>query len=207
MASVTSAISTWTLTTSAIADAASTTPAQGSLDSAGAGITGGWSCFSFSFFAIWVYGGFSYSTCLPPTFLLVQSTYPCPTITLLTLRPGYTGSSLPLQIIIAFLLGLSLYNAIELIVLALVTFQRYQGLYFWSLLVSAGGIIPYSLGFIVKFFRLLDPGQNEGYVAVVLLTIGWWGMVSGKLTHSCSFFFLLVDAKQVKEDEMGENEG
>ena len=33
---------------------------------------------------------------------------------------GYTGDSLPLKIIIAFFLGLSLYNAIELIVLALV---------------------------------------------------------------------------------------
>ena len=121
----------------------------------------------------------SYSTYLLP----IRSSCPGPTITHLTPHPGYTGSSLPLQIIIAFLLGLSLYNAIELIVLALVTFQRYQGLYFWSLLVSAGGIVPYSVGFIVKFFRLLNPGRNEGYVAVVLLTIGWWGMVSGELTH------------------------
>jgi hypothetical protein len=93
---------------------------------------------------------------------------------------GYTGNSLSLKIIIAFLLGLSLYNAIELIVLLFVTFQRYHGLYFWSLCIAAFGIIPYSLGFIIKFFQLLDPNQDEGYVAVVLLTIGWYSMVTGR---------------------------
>ena len=72
--------------------------------------------------------------------------------------------------------------------LALVTFRRYQGLYFWSLLVSAGGIIPYSVGFIVKFFRLLDPDRDEGYVAVVLLTVGWWGMVSGEFFSNSDLF-------------------
>jgi hypothetical protein len=78
-------------------------------------------------------------------------------------------------------LGLSLYNAIELIVLLFGTFQRYHGLYFWSLFVAAFGIIPYSLGFIIKFFQLLDPNKDEGYVAVFLLTVGWYPMVTGKL--------------------------
>lgn len=114
--------------------ATQSTPAQGSLDSAGAGITG-----------------------------------------------GYTGNSLSLRIIIAFLIGLALYNAIELIVLILVTFQKYHGTYFWSLVVAGFGVMPYSLGFLIKFFQLLDPGKNVCYVAVVLLTVGWWMMVTGKL--------------------------
>jgi hypothetical protein len=96
---------------------------------------------------------------------------------------GYTGDSLSLKIIIAFLLGLALYNAIELIIILFGTFQRYHGLYFWSLFVAAFGIIPYSLGFIIKFFQLLDPNKDEGYVAVVLLTIGWYPMITGKI-HS-----------------------
>ena len=132
----TSAMSLLTSATSSAALALSSAPAQGALDSAGAGITG-----------------------------------------------GYTGDSLPLKIIIAFLLGLSLYNAIELIVLLFVTFQKYHGLYFWSLFVAAFGIIPYSLGFIIKFFQLLDPSQDEGYVAVVLLTIGWYPMITGKTNN------------------------
>lgn len=92
---------------------------------------------------------------------------------------GYTGDSLSLKIIIAVLLGLSLYNAVELIILVLVTFQRYHGLYFWSLLIAGFGVLPYSLGFVIKFFQLLPPNQDPGYVAVVLLTVGWWAMVSG----------------------------
>jgi hypothetical protein len=108
------------------------TPAQGVLNSAGAGITG-----------------------------------------------GYTGNSLSLQIIVAFLIGLALYNAIELIVLILFTFNKYSGLYFWSMVVAGFGIIPYSLGFLIKFFRLLDPNSNICYVAVVILSVGWWMMITG----------------------------
>lgn len=92
---------------------------------------------------------------------------------------GYTGNALSLKIIISVLLGLSLYNAVELIILVLVTFQRYHGLYFWSLLIAGFGVLPYSLGFVIKFFQLLDPNSDPGYVAVVLLTVGWWTMVSG----------------------------
>lgn len=66
---------------------------------------------------------------------------------------GYTGDSLDLKIVIAFLIGLALYNAVELVVLILVTFNKYRGLYFWSMVVSGVGIIPYSLGFLIKFFQ------------------------------------------------------
>jgi hypothetical protein len=113
---------------------AESTPAQGTFDSAGAGITG-----------------------------------------------GYTGDSLSLRIIIAFLIGLSMYNAIELVVLVFVTFNKFKGLYFWSLIVAAVGIIPYALGFLIKFFQLLNPNENVGYVAVVFLSVGWYMMVTGKL--------------------------
>jgi hypothetical protein len=127
------------------------TPAQGALDSAGAGITGGMHNGSF----MWMHQ--------------VKSS-----------NIGYTGDSLSLQIIIAFLLGLSLYNAIELIVLVFVTFKQFRGLYFWSMLIAAFGIVPYSLGFIIKFFQLLDPSKDVGYVAVLFLTVGWWLMVTGR---------------------------
>lgn len=126
------------------------TPAQGTLESAGAGITG-----------------------------------------------GYTGDSLSLKIIIAFLIGLSLYNALELIVIVFVTFQRYRGLYFWSLVISAFGIIPYSLGFLIKFFQLLDPGRDEGYVAVVLLTLGWYPMITGQSVVLWSRLHLLTNSRRV----------
>ncbi|KAF2474826.1 uncharacterized protein BDR25DRAFT_112344 [Lindgomyces ingoldianus] len=130
--------------------ASQSTPPQGALNSAGAGITG-----------------------------------------------GYTGNSLCLQIIIAFFIGLSLYNAIELITLTLVTFQKYKGLYFWSLIISAFGILPYSLGFLIKFFQLLDPSQNVGYVAVVFLSVGWWLMVTGQSIVLWSRLHLVSNSRRV----------
>ncbi|KAJ4300889.1 hypothetical protein N0V90_002977 [Kalmusia sp. IMI 367209] len=126
------------------------TPAQGSFNSAGAGVTG-----------------------------------------------GYTGDSLDLKIIIAFLIGLALYNAIELIVLILVTFNKYRGLYFWSMVISGVGIMPYALGFLIKFFQLLDPNRTQGYVAVVMLVTGWYMMVTGQSVVLWSRLHLLTNSRHV----------
>ncbi len=59
---------------------------------------------------------------------------------------GYTGDSLVLKIFIASLFGLAVYNAIELNVLVLVTFTKYAGVYFWSMLVASWGINLIVLG-------------------------------------------------------------
>jgi hypothetical protein len=126
----------------------SSTPAQGNIESAGQGISGGTSFFI--------------SVSRSRADLL-----------------GYNGDSLSLKIILAFLIGLALYNSIELIVLILATFNKYKGLYFWSLIIASVGIIPYSVGFLIKFFQLLDPNQDVGYVAVVMLTVGWYAMITG----------------------------
>lgn len=88
---------------------------------------------------------------------------------------GVTGDSEGMRMALAILLGISLYNAIELICLVFLTFHQYKGLYFWSLLVSALlGIIPYSLGFLFKLFQLA-----ETWLSVTLLTVGWYAMVTG----------------------------
>ncbi|KAJ5157336.1 uncharacterized protein N7482_008436 [Penicillium canariense] len=90
---------------------------------------------------------------------------------------GYTGQSLGMQITIATLAGITWYNAFELVVLIFVTFAQYRGLYFWSLLVSSAvGLIPYSLGFLLKFFNL----TTATWLPVTLLTVGWWAMVTGQ---------------------------
>lgn len=90
---------------------------------------------------------------------------------------GYTGHSLGIKITIATLAGITWYNAFELVILIFVTFAQYRGLYFWSLLVSSAvGLIPYSLGFLLKFFRL----TSATWLPVTFLTIGWWSMVTGQ---------------------------
>ncbi|KAH8705778.1 hypothetical protein BGW36DRAFT_286062 [Talaromyces proteolyticus] len=81
-----------------------------------------------------------------------------------------------LSMFVILFLSLALYNAIELIVLVLLSFKRFRGLYFWSLLLSGLlGVVPYSVGFILKFFS-----QVNVWVSVSILTVGWWVMVTGQ---------------------------
>lgn len=89
----------------------------------------------------------------------------------------YNADPLAIKVITAFFAGLAMYNALELIVIVFLTFSRYNGLYFWSLLVASWGIIPFSLGILIKYFSLI-PGN--AWVSELLLTIGWWTMVTGQ---------------------------
>jgi hypothetical protein len=89
---------------------------------------------------------------------------------------GYTGNSLALRIIIASFSALAWYNALELNVLVFVTFKKYSGVYFWSLLISSWGVIPYAMGFLFKFFQI----TSNDFISVTLITIGWYCMVTGQ---------------------------
>ncbi|KAJ5187316.1 hypothetical protein N7455_000642 [Penicillium solitum] len=89
---------------------------------------------------------------------------------------SYTGNSIGVRITIATFVGVAWYNVIELVVLIFLTFKRYEGPYFWSMLVASVGILPYSVGYLIKFFGL----TTATWVPVTLLTIGWWTMVTGQ---------------------------
>ncbi|GIK02472.1 hypothetical protein Aspvir_006528 [Aspergillus viridinutans] len=90
---------------------------------------------------------------------------------------GYTGDSLAMKITMATLAGITWYNAIELIILVFVTFSKYHGTYFWSLLIASSiGLLPYSTGFLLKFFQLTD----QTWLSVTFITVGWWCMVTGQ---------------------------
>ncbi|KAJ5778325.1 hypothetical protein N7520_001571 [Penicillium odoratum] len=89
---------------------------------------------------------------------------------------SYTGDSIGVRITLATFVGVAWYNVIELIVLIFLTFKRYQGPYFWSMLISSFGILPYSIGYLMKFFAL----TSATWLPVTLLTVGWWTMVTGQ---------------------------
>jgi len=101
-----------------------------------------------------------------------------------------------MKIIIGCLLGLALYNSIELIVMILVTFNKYNGLYFWSLIVSTVGVVVYALGFLIKYFHLLDPNTNICFVAVTMVIVGWYMMVTGQCTQL--HFELTPNKRQIR---------
>lgn len=107
---------------------------------------------------------------------------------------AYEGQSLAWKFSIAFFTGLTLYNALELVVLILVSFTRYRGLYFWSLLISSLGLIPYAVGFVFKFFSVLD--GNLRFISVALLTLGWWAFLTGSNVVLWSRLHLIVTGEE-----------
>lgn len=108
--------------------------------------------------------------------------------------PGVTGSyegdSLALKATVIFCAGLSMYNAVELLILIFSTFSRYATVYFWSLLASTLSLIPYSIGYAFKFFGTWR--GNAKWASLVLLTIGWWVMVTGQSVVLWSRLHLVV---------------
>ncbi|KAJ5820119.1 hypothetical protein N7474_005710 [Penicillium riverlandense] len=106
---------------------------------------------------------------------------------------AYGGRSFAIQALIVFCAGLSMYNAVELVILIFLTFTHYHGLYFWTLLISSLSLVPYALGFLFKLFDIL-PG-NARWASLVLLTIGWYGMITGSSLVLWSRLHLIVSGE------------
>lgn len=107
---------------------------------------------------------------------------------------GYTGDSFTVKAIIVLFSALSMYNALELLILIFFTFSKFSGLYFYSLLVSSICVIPYALGFLLKFM-MITPGESR-WLAVTLITIGWYGMVTGQSVVLWSRLHLLLEGEK-----------
>jgi hypothetical protein len=87
---------------------------------------------------------------------------------------GYKGeNAIIIRAMLAFT-AIAWYNAAEIIILVLVVFKRYSGLYFWSLLITAISIIPYSVGAWLK-----QVGEGDALGMIILSSIGWVVMVPG----------------------------
>ncbi|KAJ5502587.1 hypothetical protein N7463_005461 [Penicillium fimorum] len=72
--------------------------------------------------------------------------------------------------------GIACYNAIELVVLCLLSFKRRKSTYFWSLLIASICIIPYSIGFALIFF----PTGVTPWLSISMVLPSWYGMVTGQ---------------------------
>lgn len=110
---------------------------------------------------------------------------------------GYDGDSETLRMFIVFFSGLAMYNACELVGIIFLVFKRYNGLYFWSMLVADLGIIPYSLGFLLKFMNITT-GKSR-YAAVVVITIGWWPMITGQSVVLWSRLHLIMSGSKAQQ--------
>jgi hypothetical protein len=89
--------------------------------------------------------------------------------------------------------GIVWYNAVELIVVCFVTFRRYRGCYFWSLLVSSFSLIPHVLGYIF----LLFPLDVSPWLSVSFVLVPWCGMVTGQSLVLWSRLHLVLQSPKV----------
>ncbi|KAJ9605188.1 hypothetical protein H2200_010578 [Cladophialophora chaetospira] len=87
----------------------------------------------------------------------------------------YTDKFDSTTVIVTIASALSLYNALELLLLIFTTFTHYQGLYFWSLIVATSGLIPYAIGVILLFFRV-----TKSVAGLVINNYGWWTTITGQ---------------------------
>ncbi|PWY69489.1 integral membrane protein [Aspergillus heteromorphus CBS 117.55] len=85
------------------------------------------------------------------------------------------------------------YNAIELVVLCLTTFNRYRGCYFWSLLITSFSLIPHCVGYLLFVFSFgISP-----YIPVSLIAPTWFCMVTGHSLVLWSRLHLVLQAPKV----------
>ena len=88
--------------------------------------------------------------------------------------------------------ALSIYNAVELILIIFSSFQKWTGLYFWSLLVASFGILPYNVGFLIFYFEL-----THNWVGFIFSSYGWTTMVTGQSVVLYSRLHLLTTEANV----------
>ncbi|KAI6841351.1 hypothetical protein KC340_g6799 [Hortaea werneckii] len=70
---------------------------------------------------------------------------------------------------------LALNSAVMLMLLIFTTFRKFNGLYFWALVMASSAIIPYQIGFMIEYFQLTS--QLAG---LIITTWGWPAMVTGQ---------------------------
>jgi hypothetical protein len=89
---------------------------------------------------------------------------------------GAVNANLPILMTMVAFSTIALYNVFELYIIIFATFKRRKGLYFWSFIVATFGIAPHTVGFILKFFDV----TSVWWAPLVLVSVGWFAMVSGQ---------------------------
>ncbi|CEP01961.1 unnamed protein product (mitochondrion) [Plasmodiophora brassicae] len=74
--------------------------------------------------------------------------------------------------------AIAIYNSCETFGLIFSTFKSYKTLYFWSLVGASLGDFLFAIGFLDLFFGWYV-GNSTIYRPLIVLTIGWYGMVTG----------------------------
>jgi hypothetical protein len=71
--------------------------------------------------------------------------------------------------------SLALWSSIPLTLRLLFTFQRYHGLYFWSICITTWALNIRTIGFLLRYIVPTCPWE----ISTTMFELGWVGMVSG----------------------------
>lgn len=110
---------------------------------------------------------------------------------------GYSGNSFALRALMVFFSGVAMQNAILLVIAVFLTFTKFSGVYFYSLVIASVGVFFHALGFLFKFVVFTTGGTK--WLSLTLLTLGWYGMVTGQSFVLWSRLHLLIGPSAERE--------
>ncbi|CEO97294.1 Integral membrane protein [Plasmodiophora brassicae] len=94
--------------------------------------------------------------------------------------------------------AIALYNSCETLLLVFTKFSKYSGLYFWSLVLASGSLIPFVLSYLDLFYGWYAANSTI-YRPLIIVTIGWYCMVTGFSMVMYSRLGLVgIDPKQIR---------
>ncbi|KAF3482841.1 uncharacterized protein GIQ15_02165 [Arthroderma uncinatum] len=73
------------------------------------------------------------------------------------------------------ILAIAMYNCLELFVLIFLTFKKFEGLYFWSLVLATAGALTESVFLVLFYYMEILP-----VIAFTFASIGWCFMITGQ---------------------------
>lgn len=87
-------------------------------------------------------------------------------------KSSFDGKYNVASVVVTLSIALALYNSLEMVLLISMTFKRYKGLYFWTLVLCNLGVVLYTIGMMLTYYRL-------GLLALckVVLDFGWVCMI------------------------------
>jgi hypothetical protein len=103
--------------------------------------------------------------------------------------------NLPTAMVIGSFTTIAWVNTIELQIRIWLTFKRYTGLYFWSLVLSSWGVAIHPLSFLLFDFQI----WTNAHLVGLLIGISWYFMVTGQALVLYSRLHLIVrDARKIR---------
>ncbi|KGO77460.1 hypothetical protein PITC_048330 [Penicillium italicum] len=97
----------------------------------------------------------------------------------------FNANMLIVEVVAMF--AIALWNAVEVVIAVFEKFQKYRGLYFWSMQIAAGGILVHGVPATIRYANL-----TSSFSVAVPFVLGWICMVTGQAVVLYSRLHLVV---------------